>query len=509
MDNIQEPLLEVIPETELELLWMSPDRFQGDAMYRFRRLPVMEELNQSSRLLAIYQPNHTVIVIGRPYGFIDGCIFFYEANHIRCFALEYDDRCLQYSSWTSFVIVGKSDYAIAETAAFLWGVIDDGSRPRHIHCPPGRFDFGVLTIEQLAALLLRSSYTGIQLTVTHITPAQSEFIAHASLPLSLDLTHSFDSFLDGGHIFVESLFERQSRYGRLGLQGIDAAGNNEMFQRLLQAQTIYSIDVSLTWARPQLIQQLLSASVEGVDFLIDVDRSFWLDWSSVDIFPKRLVVRFSRCALEAHIYFISSFLRRLSELNHIEFLELDLEQGWATNMPESIAQELLHVIASNQRLVYLRLRRAFSNLKDHLKDVFAAMEYHESLRFVTIDEYPKQSDPDFSMLKHLLKRNRFIDVLGRCEKIGTKDGDGDTIVQIYAINTFFRNSSSLTQALLTLLPSLMCEALIRCASAHFPRSALLLASHPGVLCELVQYSHLLSSTSSDTNVEDELDGFED
>jgi hypothetical protein len=135
----------------------------------------------------------------------------------------------------------------------------------------------------------------------------------------------------------------------------------------------------------------------------------------------------------------------------------------------------------------------------NLEDVFAAMEDHEGLRFVRLDEYPEQVDPDFSMLKRLLKRNRFIDVLG------TKDGDGDDIAQIYAINTFFREGQSFTQELISLLPSFLCEALTLCASAHFPRSAFLLASHTGVLCELVQYSQPLSSLVNETDVEEELD----
>ncbi len=510
MADVQDSLLELIPEPQLQGI-RQIRLGGGDAVlpsYAFRRVPEMEELKQLRGLFAICQANQTVILTGRPSGPVGHCLWFSDAGGFRCVHLEHDDRYIGYTSWVHhYFIIGKSDYAIAETAAFLWG-IDGGNHSRCIECPDNRFDFGAVSIWQLAILFLRSFNAKIQLTATRISHVQSDFLAQMPFPISLTLMRSFDSFLDGGNLFVELILQRATTFGRLALLEFEER-HNITFRRLLHAEAIDMIDVQSIPAQPRFIQQLLSASVNGVSLLVDVVQSLRLNWSDIDILPKKLIVQFSCCESEAHIDFISSFLRRLSELKHTVSLELYLDCTWDTVMPNSMAQELIRAIAANQNLEELRLRVAFSDLKEHLEDVFAAMEYHEGLRYVRLDEYPEQLDPDFSMLKQLLRRNRFIEVFGRCKNIGTNDGDGDDIIRIYAINTFFRDSQSFEQERTSLLSSLLCEALTLCANAHFPRSALLLASHTGILCELVQYSQLLSSMADETDDEEELDGTND
>ena len=117
------------------------------------------------------------------------------------------------------------------------------------------------------------------------------------------------------------------------------------------------------------------------------------------------------------------------------------------------------------------------------------------LRYLRIEGYPCKTDPNYTMLKQLLNRNRRIQVIDYDTDRVT---NGDEIDRMYAFNRFFLDSQSLMQSLLPLLPPLVAEALINSASCDFPRAAVLMANHPDALCELVHYLSLPSSEEHDS-----------
>lgn len=50
--------------------------------------------------------------------------------------------------------------------------------------------------------------------------------------------------------------------------------------------------------------------------------------------------------------------------------------------------------------------------KDLLKDSFESFGDHKGLRTIAIETYPEELHPDYSWLKHLLTRNRRIELRG-------------------------------------------------------------------------------------------------
>ena len=154
-------------------------------------------------------------------------------------------------------------------------------------------------------------------------------------------------------------------------------------------------------------------------------------------------------------------------------------------MSDSLYKELTRAVDSNHGLVELRLHRPLTTCAEHVEDIFTMLAHRKQLRRFTLDEYPVEVDPDYSKLKRLLKRNRFIEVF---QENGDLVTDGDEIDRLYAFNRFFRGLQNLTKEPLSLLPPLVGEALLHSASSDFQRSALIMANHADALCELVQFS---------------------
>lgn len=500
MTDTNESLLELISESQLELHQVPAvmnNRKAALPTYKFRRPPSIEELKQLTGLFSIWQANKTLILTEIPTVHGSGVIVYHDSENscIRCVSLA-DNRCFWFSSgFLRCTIIGKSDHAIAETAAFLWG-LDSDSHFKDICCLNERFNFGVVSTEQLGLLFRNSPTMQVCLHVCDISPVQSKFLAQMPYPIFLSLEESLGSFSDGGHAFADSLLRlrRNSSFGSLKLWKIEEQ-QNDTFQRLLQAKAMDKLELSC--ARPQQIRQLLSASVKSIAFTIKVRDSLAMDWSTVEILPKELSLEFSCFETEAHIDFICSFLRRIAVLGDFVKLEFALCREWDTIMPNSIARELIHAVSANQSLVELHLRHDFTPYSAYLGDIFAMIERHGGLRRFKINEYPEEEvDSGYSMLKQLLRQNRHIDVIKYNEDRVT---DGDEIDQLYAFNRFFRDSQGLAQEPLSLLPSLVREALTHGASGDFRRSALLMANHTDSLCELVQYSSLFSSETHVSN----------
>jgi hypothetical protein len=470
-------------------------------MYKFKRTPCAEELKHLTGLLAIRQANNTLIVTGVSFGCVDREIFFqgnhaFEGSLIQQVALAYDEKYI-YTKSGSFgcTIIGRSDYAIAETAAFVWGLESD-NQTMHVHCNE-RFDFGVVLNEQLG-LLLRNRQSKIELVVSNISPVQAKYIAQVPHPIALELGNSLDSFADGGYAFVESIQGRESPFGSLRLSREIRAPLGVCFQRLLLCESIDNLEISC-FVGPLLIRELLLASAKAVSFTIDISDSLRLDWTTIEIVPKHLSVEFSSCESVAHVDFIASFLRHLATLGDLVKLKLALCPSWVRGIPESIAEELIRVIDANQNLEELHMRYTFIEFDEHLGEIYATMEHHKGLRRFKVDQYLDKVDPGYTILKQLLQKNRSIEVLNY---FGERITDGDEIDRIYSFNGFLRGSEGLAQSSPSLMTPLVGEALTRSASGDFQRNALLMANHTDALLELVQFSLLLTSEVCISSIEE-------
>lgn len=492
-------LLERIPDSQLEVQPLPAfvrHRKTVLPTYRFRRLPsTIEELKELPGLWPIWHAkNETLILTDEPTVHGTGVLVYHDDSASSCIrsVLLMDNRCFWFSSGSfRCTIIGKSDYAIAETAAFLWSIDTDPSF-REIRCWNEHFDFGVVSIDQLSLLIRKGPIKRITLRASTIRPAQSEFLAQIPYPTSLILEESFDSFLDGGHAFVEALSQRDQSFGSLKLWKVDET-QNDTFQRLLQAKAVDRLELGCATLRQ--IRQLLSASVKGVGFTMKVDELVNLDWSRVDIVPKELSVEFSRYESETHVDMIVSFFRRVAELGDFVKLEVATYRELNTLMPNRVVDELCHAVIANQNLVELHLHHAFIQHAEHCKHLFAAMEHHEGLR-----RFISDMTPDYRVLTQLLKRNRFIEVL---DSNGYRVTDDGRIDQLYTFNRFFCNSKGLIQESLSRVPSLVGYALTCSASSDFQRCALLLVNHTDALCELVLYSSLFFSKTHTLDASDD------
>ncbi|GAX21371.1 hypothetical protein FisN_12Lh065 [Fistulifera solaris] len=490
MLTANESVLEEIPPSRLNLRHLPYLQYRNGPVlpiYKFKRTPCAEELRQLTGLLAIRQANNTLIVTGVSFGCVDRELFFqgnhaFEGSLIQQVTLAYDEKYI-YTKSGSFgcTIIGRSDYAIAETAAFVWG-LESNIQIMHVHCNE-RFDFGAVLNEQLD-LLLRNRQSKTELIVSNISPAQAKYITQVPHPIALELGNSLGSFSDGGYAFVEALHGRKLPFGSLRLGGEIHAPLGVCFQRLLLCESIDNLEMSC-FVGPLLIRELLLASAKAVSFTIDISDSLRLDWTTIEIVPKHVSVEFSSCESVAHVDFIASFLRRLAALGDLVKLKLALCPKWVRGIPESIAEELIRVIDANQNLEELYMRYTFIEYDKHLGEIYAAMEHHKGLRRFKVDQYLEKVDPTHAMLKQLLKKNRSIEVLNY---FGERITDGDEIDRIYSFNGFLRGSQSLAQSSTSFVTPLVNEALARSARGDFQRNALLMANHTDALCELAQYS---------------------
>jgi hypothetical protein len=481
-------LLELVPQSQLELEQVPiVVRNRRDALptYRFRRFPTIKDIQQLKGLWSIWQENQTLILTDEPAVHGIGLLVYHDpdTSSIRCVTLG-DSRCFWFSSDSLHcTIIGKSDHAIAETAAFLWE-LDNDSRFREIRCWDEHFNFGVFSTQQLALLFQNDPMMEITLEVSNISAVQSEFLAQMPCPISLTLEDSLNSFSDGGHVFMNNLLRRDSPFGSLKLWKVEET-QNDMFHRLLKARTVQYLELGC--ATPQQIVQLLSASIKGVGFAMKVEDSLQLDWSRVDIVPKEMTVELSYREIETHIVFMCSFFRRLAELEDLKKFGVTMFRELHAIIPSIVFNELLSTVVANHSLEELHLRYAHTQPFEHRELLFATMERHAGLRRFKIVEYTETFDPGYALLKQLLKRNRFIEALDRH---GNRVTDGDEIDQIYRFNRFYQDCQSLKRGALSLLPPLIGEALAGSASGDYQQSAFLMANHTCALCELVQYSSL-------------------
>ncbi|GAX21374.1 hypothetical protein FisN_12Lu108 [Fistulifera solaris] len=492
MSSPNAQLLKLIPASQLKRHQHQRICYKdGDywPTYKFLRAPEsLEELVECHSIFSILQEtNDTRILVG-PLQEIGSDAVSFEAvdakNPGGLVTLADDDRCLflMYNH-VNCTIVGKSDVAVAETAAFLWSLQDESWRIE-ICCSTRRFNFSVVSLDQLNGLFQTHPNVRIKLDVTNISLAQSRFLAEYPDRIDLILDLSAEAFADGGDTFVHCLRERKSSFGALVLFAKDYT-QNENFRLLLQAEAIDKLVLPYVGPQQQ-IHLIFSALVAEVDLTIEVDAAQGLDWSRMNIVPKELTIAFKvEYDSEAHTDCVCSFFRRLAELGDFVKLDFDLCYESDSSVPSRVVTALIDAIDANQNLQELALYQPHGQVTPYLQDIFAAVARHEGLEFLRLDAYPAETDPQYNMLKELLKTNRNIQVIDYNWYTFTDD---DEIDRLYAFNDFFGDCQDLLEESMELLPSLVGEILTQCASHDFRRSAFLMANHTEALCELMQYS---------------------
>ncbi|GAX23129.1 hypothetical protein FisN_33Lh018 [Fistulifera solaris] len=482
--NTNVSFLELIPEAQpkpkVPKVWYAGR--EKIATYKFQRLPTLidlEQMTSESKLWSIWQENDTLIVtVG---------VVRQNRNHLICvndhfIRLTFNDSWLSFQSGkSSYTVIGKSDYAIAETAAFLWSldIIEECS----YICGCKSFDFSVVSLDQLS-LFFQPHPTRINISLSNISPRQSVFLTQFQHPISLHFFANFSSlncfsalnrFSDGGKAFVESLLQRDSPFGDLCLE----ASDTEMFHRLLQVKAINTLEVKCPdHMRDSL--PIFSAAAKRLKFYCsEVQMKTTMDWSTVKL-PKELDLSFA-CHEEAHSHIVCAFLRRMAELKDVVKLELHLLNAGLVR--GELTTALIQAVDANQSLVEIILHNDFF-CRSQWKEMLETMKRHKSFRRFIVPSCPKRLDPDYSMLKRLLKRNRHIDFL---RDNGPRNDD--EVNWLYGDGFFIQMCQrDLQHEPVSLLPSLVGEILTQSASNDFRRSALVMATHGGALCALVQYA---------------------
>jgi hypothetical protein len=490
MSANNESLLELIPEEQLKpqvpnVMYEGKDKLPT---YKFRRPPRLHNLHQLTNVFPLWsiweERNETLILTVPAIGLMHQHLCCFGGTHM--IRVAEDDKCLSFGSGSlDYTVIGKSEHAIAETAAALWR-LDTHEEFRSLRSLGKNFDFGVVSLEQLRILFRPPPTTSFLFTVSNISPVQSKFLAGLPYPISIYLTEDpLGSFSDGGHTFVETLLQRKAPFGELRLGEVqDIQG--DVFQRLLRAKAIDTLELTRTWATVREIPQLLSASVKGVKFYVSVMDSLELDWSTIEITPRELALQFS-CYEPTHFDFVISYLRRIAHMADI--VKLGFGVNHVGQVPDSLTWELIRAVGANQSLVGLHVHQGILYSAGLMEEMLQTLKHLKGLRLLTLDDYSEKMDPNHLLLKELLKQNRYIDVV---KWNGDRVTDDDEIARLYAFNYFFRDCQTLAQEPLSRLPSLVYEILLHSASMDYRRSALVMANHVDAVCALVQDSFDLS-----------------
>ncbi|GAX21665.1 hypothetical protein FisN_29Hh104 [Fistulifera solaris] len=377
-------------------------------------------------------------------------------------------------------IFGKTDAAIAETISFLWSLrAEDGGQRKHVNSLlidfVVDFDVTVLTAKQLARILDSNPTRDYYLAGGAWSTQQA--VVMATRPYSIDLKLGGEPFAfeDDGLAFVDALRKRQTPFGSLWitLNRNERGFSRANMERLLKLEVLESIKVTSRYEGRFL--EPLSAKAKALEYITEGRFYRPEDFESIEIPAKDLNLTWYLDETGNYNGLLISFLNRVADLGHLERLNLSTSRSqWALdnefpNISEfpAITKALVDAIAGNQKLTHLNLQDTYFlwYYPPHLdfQEIFRVIENHGSLRSFRISEYPR-ADPNYSWLKQLLSRNRYITVFDSC---GIRCSDGSSVDQMYALNYFFCGSAELMKVSSSLRPTLVATALMESASECF------------------------------------------
>jgi hypothetical protein len=505
-------MLEIIPVDELSpeqaafrpMYFLDPNSL---FFYRMRQEPhslhdIDWELYHSKNI-TIWRDNGTLISVG------PSAHLLYEERNV-CFEILSSDI----QKTLKCAIYGKCDATIAETATFFWSLQHTRDRDPRLAVgtfqsfnPEHLFDFSAFQPEQLVSIMDANPKRVLALHNGIWSAEQAETLATRPYPINLkfvtlrekkltfaDGRRNF-AFKDDGRAFVEALEKRQSSFGSLSLSyDRNTCDKGEMpvaheyLERILKLDVFQSFDVGPIHDKECALLPFVMTT-DTLHYEIGAKTVESSHFASLRIVPRELSITLNLDGLQRddwHRYVIA-FLNRLSELGHLERLDLSLERSswdYYRDMLNRIVQALIGVIHTNPRLKRLSLCDSSSSILEwtpYLQILFQAMESHNSLLSFRMQRYCFVSDDVYALIKQLLSRNQHISVY---DQAGIRCFT-QSIGKIYR-DRFYLTSAELGKAPPSVRTSLVTAALSETASEHYQRSATLLSIHTDMLCEILQ-----------------------
>ncbi|GAX20780.1 hypothetical protein FisN_7Hu091 [Fistulifera solaris] len=499
-NNARCTLLEIIPSSLRRPEQVLPTQFRKDLpTHKLLRKPSLQELEEYGREVMIWHDYENPNEID-----VEGSLTLHM--HKR--------------ATMEMLIMGKSDKAIARTAAYfieldplkhkdhftVWGLKDDGtnfslvSRNRV-------FDFreaGPHCFEQwFKAVPIEVPISPRVVHLTNILLSAEQSVVFAKRSDSPYLTFENCAFEDGGTAFLDALETRETTMPSLQFEG-SVPLNDDNLIRLLQ------IDLLEKLVLPSLSSELtflpFAAQAKFLHYHISSSALLEDPFQSVEIATKKLTLvvvhREESFPTEAML----AFFRRIADLGHFEKLSFGInydfiwDDWFPDDVPNCVAQGLIQAALANESLKELCIAHLWRTegpdrgWEPHVGALCNGMKVHKTLCTlnVEVDEEEREEafGPNYSHLRELLSNNRNITVASVFDEV--YGGDDPDIRQLYAVNRFYRRSEGLRTLSPPLRPLLVVDTLLECG---FQFSSLLLSFHVDVLCESVQFA--LSDGSSD------------
>ncbi|GAX17954.1 hypothetical protein FisN_18Hu165 [Fistulifera solaris] len=423
-------ILELIPKKQLTETQRSlqrrvrPQNGGLALFYRFLREPnSLEEINwdQVQDGAALWRDNGTVVTNWAPK----------ISKHLRyvLFDIDFD---------LTFIIVGQTDDAVAETFTFLWSLDYKGCDDSNIYSIwDHRFDFDALSADQLARILDANRGRTYNLQYGTWNKEQSEILASRSYYLKLQISYEF-IFADGGTAFIDALERRSTSFGYLEIActGKSKIMSNFNWARLFKLDRCFE-ELRVAYLGKRSLLLPFSMKVKSLVYAIKDEHLEPKSFESLDIATKDLTLKMWMEGLseEPAPELPISLLKRAAELGHFERFQFSLRFDYdvATVEVEEITDAIIHFIKSNPKLTTLVLGNDDEGSLYwccHLQYIFYVIEDHPSLRSIKVDSR-RWNDSTFSWLERLLTRNRNVTVSDYYDKIIS---NGSNIDHFYAVN---------------------------------------------------------------------------
>jgi hypothetical protein len=476
----ESPLFEVIPPYECtpeqEALW--GERGKEAFTFKLLREPsTLKELINYGNCIAIWHEEHkTMTYVARYFGVRDPLdvqvldISFGYAN----------DAHLE------FKIVGRTEAAVAETAAFWIGCekAEEGSEDIKLYGSSGHFDFRNAGSHCFVNMLQIRPLREVVFHRMMFSAEQAHVLA--TRPYASNLNFWDCTFEDEGTAFVDGIQSRQSPLGCLALESFSNVGgqffNYENMRRFCQSCMMEELLVSSLKEEWALLP--FSAKAESL-FYISLSSTSLMgnDLQSLNIATPKLNLIIEHDDSTVPTELLTAFWRRVATLGHF----VELRVTWESNVdsfdvPECVIHEIIQAALANRDLRVLDFTEDDLNMNPHVGTLLEGLKDHNKLSTIKMNVDVESFGHDYSHIRKLISHNKNIVVTSIHDYIYT---DGSTIDDLYSINRFYRGSADLP---LTLRPSLVATALTEIASNDFRRSALLLSQHVDVLHELVLFA---------------------
>ncbi|GAX28089.1 hypothetical protein FisN_2Hu090 [Fistulifera solaris] len=449
--------------------------------FRLLRDPMnLEELNELESCVAIWRDNETLTYVA-PKNLFGRSLF--EAKEDSLFIPFYDIEL-------KLEIVGKADYAIAETAAYFVGLTDSTKTSAsqvalyYNSLKNNELDF-IAAGSHCFSQVLRLPSSELSLFNLTLSPSQSETLAEESHPVQVSFLNCV--LEDGGTSLINALEHRQSKFGSLGIDERTTL-TDENLDRLLQLDVIDHLSLPLLDPEERALRAF-AVQVESLKYAIWLPTLLKADFQSFQVVAKKLDLNIEYGGETIPTEATLSFLQRLATLGHFEELRLAFYLDGDTVAPECLYEAIMHVALANSNLKVLDLTDSYLDWGLRMEMVFESLQDHKGLSQikVSVEDEEHTFGPDFVFLRQFLSRNRNVIVTDASGCVFT---DEESIDELYALNRFYQGSSALLMDPPLERLSLVATTLLEAALSDFQRSALLFSNHVDLLCQIVQAAGL-------------------